>query len=186
MKWYRVVDNRSSHGFEIGDIVTQLRSDVFKNPKGDTWHLNSNDIVEINDITKMLVGKKGVQVISPYELNPIKAVYFNEIKRTTTVRFNDGDIITVKCSPDTEFDKHTGFVNAIAQKYIGSNSKIKRYINNATEIKKRYDVGDKVMIKSTGEKLTIDHVNRKGYMFAGHNSGVWKHEQLELLKRGNE
>jgi hypothetical protein len=67
----------------------------------------------------------------------IKAVYFNEIKRTTTVKFTDGDIITVKCSPDIEFDKHTGFVNAIAQKYIGSNSAIKRYINNANVIEKK-------------------------------------------------
>lgn len=81
-----------------------------------------------------VVDNRSFQIIYEYK---IKAVYFNEIKRTTTVKFTDGDIITVKCSPDTEFDKHTGFVNAIAQKYIGSNSKIKRYINNANVIEKK-------------------------------------------------
>jgi hypothetical protein len=98
-------------------------SGVFANSNGDTWELTNLEVSRIS---------------SPKDFkDKIKAVYFNEIKRTTTVKFTDGDIITVKCSPDIEFDKHTGFVNAIAQKYIGSNSAIKRYINNANVIEKK-------------------------------------------------
>lgn len=120
MNWYRVVDRLCGHEFEIGEIVTHLGNGVFRNSKGDTWDLTNLEVSRISS-----------------SKDKIKAVYFNEIKRTTTVKFTDDDIITVKCSPDTEFDKHTGFVNAVAQKYIGSNSKIKRYINNANVIEKK-------------------------------------------------
>lgn len=76
----------------------------------------------------------------PYSLT-IKTVYFNEKKRTTTVRWADGKTTTVRCAPEDTFDKSTGIAMCFMKKAHGNkgyfNKLLKKWSENGIDSSKK-------------------------------------------------
>ena len=58
----------------------------------------------------------------------IKNVLFNEVKKTTTVVFNDRTSVIVKCTDNDKFDPEMGLAMALARKYFGSRTKLRNAV----------------------------------------------------------
>lgn len=71
----------------------------------------------------------------------IKAVYFNEKKRTTTIRWADGKTTTVRCAPEDTFDKSTGIAMCFMKKAHGNrgyfNKLLKKWSENGIDSSKK-------------------------------------------------
>ena len=71
----------------------------------------------------------------------IEAVYFNEKKRTTTVRWVDGKTTTVRCAPEDTFDKSTGIAMCFMKKAHGNrgyfNELLKKWSKNGVDSSKK-------------------------------------------------
>ena len=76
----------------------------------------------------------------------IKAVYFNEKKRTTTVRWADGKTTTVHCAPEDTFDKSTGIAMCFMKKAHGNrghfNELLKKWSKNGIDSSKKEEKDD--------------------------------------------
>ena len=58
----------------------------------------------------------------------IDKVYFNEEKRTTVIKFKDGETVKSTASKDTEFSEYFGFVSALMKYQYGKVSNIETFI----------------------------------------------------------
>ena len=71
----------------------------------------------------------------------IKAVYFNEKKRTTTVQWADGKTTTVRCAPEDTFNKSIGITMCFMKKAHGNrgyfNELLKKWSKNGIDSSKK-------------------------------------------------
>ena len=63
----------------------------------------------------------------------IDKVYFNESKRTTTIKFKDGDISKATATVGTEFCEHTGFMAALFKYQYGKVKDLETFIKRKGE-----------------------------------------------------
>ena len=66
----------------------------------------------------------------------INHIWVNKAKGTTTVKFVDGDTVTVRKSKDTPFDVYYAVASAVAEKIYGSNHAFQRIIEKNTTYQK--------------------------------------------------
>lgn len=60
----------------------------------------------------------------------IRKIYYNEDKGTVAVRTSDGGVYTSKCSADDCFDLYIGVALALAEKWFGSKSAFRRFVDS--------------------------------------------------------
>lgn len=65
--------------------------------------------------------------------NLIDKVYFNESKRTTTIKFKDGDISKATATVGTEFCEHAGFMAALFKYQYGKVKDLETFIKRKGE-----------------------------------------------------
>lgn len=90
----------------------------------------------------------------------IKNVFFNEVKKTTTVLFNDHTSVVVKCTDNDEFDPEMGLAMALARRYFGSRTKLKKAVAKwvATSAPKNEQLKKKAARKAEKEAAQIEHL----------------------------
>lgn len=89
----------------------------------------------------------------------IKSVFFNEVKKTTTVVFNDDTSVVVKCTDRDGFDPEVGLAMALARKCFGSRSKFQKAVAKwvATSAPKNEQLRKKAVRKAEKEAAQIEH-----------------------------
>lgn len=89
----------------------------------------------------------------------IKNVFFNEVKRTTTVVFIDHTSVIVKCTDNDKFDPEMGLAMALARKCFGSRSKLQKAVAKwvKTSAPKNEQIREKVRKKAEKEAAQIEH-----------------------------
>lgn len=89
----------------------------------------------------------------------IKNVFFNEMKRTTTVVFLDHTSVIVKCTDNDEFYPEMGLAMAIARRYFGSRTKLKKAVDKwvATSAPKNEQLRKKAARKAEKEAAKVEH-----------------------------
>ncbi len=89
----------------------------------------------------------------------IKNVFFNEVKKTTTVVFNDHTSIIVKCTDKDEFDPEMGLAMALVRKCFGSRSKFQKAVAKwvKTSEPKNEQLRKKAARKAEREAAKIEH-----------------------------
>lgn len=92
-------------------------------------------------------------------ISGIKNVFFNEVKKTTTVVFNDHTSVIVKCTDNDEFDPEMGLAMALARKCFGSRSKFQKAVAKwvATSAPKNEQLKKKAARKAEKEAAQIEH-----------------------------
>lgn len=92
-------------------------------------------------------------------ISGIKNVFFNEVKKTTTVVFNDHTSVIVKCTNNDEFDPEMGLAMALARKCFGSRSKFQKAVAKwvATSAPKNEQLKKKAARKAEKEAAQIEH-----------------------------
>ena len=61
--------------------------------------------------------------------NEIKNVYFNEEKKTTTIKMTTGEVVTVRCTHGDTFDKEVGVKTAMLKYLTGCTGKFNDVVN---------------------------------------------------------
>lgn len=75
-----------------------------------------------------------IDEINMYILNNlIENVYFNEVKKTTTVKPKLGDAVTVRCGKDDKYDKEVGLKTALLKVLVGS-GKFNNVVNHWLDV----------------------------------------------------
>lgn len=59
----------------------------------------------------------------------IENVYFNESKKTVTVKMTDGEAITVKCCENDNYDREVGLKTALLKYLTGNSGKFNSIVN---------------------------------------------------------
>lgn len=92
-------------------------------------------------------------------LSGIKNVFFNEVKKTTTVVFNDHTSVIVKCTDNDHFDPEMGLAMAIARRYFGSRTKLKKAVDKwvKTSAPKNEQLKKKAVRKAEKVAAKIEH-----------------------------
>lgn len=88
---------------------------------------------------------------SPTSATPfgILAVSVNHDKKLVAVKFSDGDLRIVHCSPEDQFDPEIGFCIAVTRHLFGSRTKVRSFLDTRatviakTEQKPKLDDGNK-------------------------------------------
>lgn len=90
----------------------------------------------------------------------IKNVFFNEVKKTTTVVFNDHTSVVVKCTDNDEFDPEMGLAMALTRRYFGSRTTLKKAVAKwvATSAPKNEKLKKKAARKAEKEATQIEHL----------------------------
>lgn len=63
----------------------------------------------------------------------VDKVFYNEGKKSTTVMFSDGEVVKVKASEGTDFNRHSGLTSAITKKIFKSSRAINRLVDSGVE-----------------------------------------------------
>jgi len=89
----------------------------------------------------------------------IENVFFNEVKKTTTVVFLDHTSVIVKCTDNDHFDPEMGLAMAIARRYFGSRTKVKKAVDKwvATSAPKNEQLRKKAARKAEKEAAKVEH-----------------------------
>ena len=89
----------------------------------------------------------------------IKSVFFNEVKKTTTVVFNDDTSVVVKCTNKDEFDPEVGLAMALTKKLVGSRAKFQKLVDEwvATSAPKNEQLRKKAARKAEKEAAKVEH-----------------------------
>jgi hypothetical protein len=89
----------------------------------------------------------------------IKNVFFNEVKKTTTVVFNDHTSIIVKCTDNDRFDPEVGLAMALTKKLVGSRAKFQKLVDEwvANSAPKNEQLKKKAARKAEKEAAKIEH-----------------------------
>lgn len=89
----------------------------------------------------------------------IKSVFFNEVKKTTTVVFNDDTSVVVKCTDRDGFDPEVGLAMALTKKLVGSRAKFQKLVDEwvATSAPKNEQLRKKAARKAEREAAKIEH-----------------------------
>lgn len=86
----------------------------------------SKNIIIMDDFIKEEKGMKELY-------NLIDKVYFNESKRTTTIKFKNGDISKATATVGTEFCEHAGFMAALFKYQYGKVKDLETFIKRKGE-----------------------------------------------------
>ena len=92
-----------------------------------SWHRYPGQEDDINCILngpRNINKEENIMIISG-----IKNVFFNEVKKTTTVVFLDHTSVIVKCTDNDHFDPEMGLAMALARKCFGSRTKLKKAVD---------------------------------------------------------
>lgn len=92
-------------------------------------------------------------------ISGIKNVFFNEVKKTTTVVFLDHTSVIVKCADNDHFDPEMGLAMAIARRCFGSRTKLKKAVDKwvATSAHKNEQLRKKAARKAEKEAAKVEH-----------------------------
>lgn len=92
-------------------------------------------------------------------ISGIKNVFFNEVKKTTTVVFLDHTSVIVKCTDNDNFDPEMGLAMAIARRCFGSRTKLKKAVDKwvATSAHKNEQLRKKAARKAEKEAAKVEH-----------------------------
>lgn len=122
-----------------------------------SWHRYPG---QEDDINCILNGPRNINKEEIYMTIPeIKNVFFNEVKKTTTVVFNDHTSIIVKCTDKDEFNPEMGLAMALVRKCFGSRSKFQKAVAKwvATSAPKNEQLKKKAARKAEREAAKIEH-----------------------------
>lgn len=96
---------------------------------GDLVNYHKADFEPVTETTIETTEKGAYNMQNIKELyTNIEAVHFNKSKRTTVIRFNNGDKVKATCSTDTQFSEYGGFVAALTKYQYGSVEQISRLL----------------------------------------------------------
>lgn len=111
------------------------------------------------DINCILNGPKKYKEEKTMFIPEIKNVFFNEVKKTTTVVFNDHTSVIVKCTDKDEFNPEMGLAMALVRKCFGSRSKFQKAVAKwvATSAPKNEQLKKKAARKAEREAAKIEH-----------------------------
>ena len=89
----------------------------------------------------------------------IKNVFFNEVKKATTVVFNDHTSVVVKCAENDTFDPEIGLAMALTKKMFGSRTKLQKVVDKwvASSAPKNEQLRKKALRKAEKEAAKIEH-----------------------------
>lgn len=85
-----------------------------------------------NDIEDIISKTENEKEIETTNLLPIKKVFFNKTKKTTTVVFKDTNnndkVVVSKTSPRDKYDPEMGLAMCIAKEYFGNRNKLAKFV----------------------------------------------------------
>lgn len=144
----------------IHEAAARVVADAIK-AAGDSllcqsWHRYPG---QEDDINCILNGPKKYKEEKTMFIPEIKNVFFNEVKKTTTVVFNDHTSIIVKCTDKDEFDPEMGLAMALVRKCFGSRSKFQKAVAKwvATSAPKNEQLRKKAARKAEKEAAKVEH-----------------------------
>ena len=160
---YGMVSMSPSQRYEEAKKVTAALKEVTESlvmpmiTSCQTWNTYPGLQDDINCIlngAKKYNKEENVMIISG-----IKNVFFNEVKKTTTVVFNDHTSIIVKCTDRDTFDPEMGLAMALARKCFGSRSKFQKAVAKwvATSAPKNEQLRKKAARKAEKEAAKVEH-----------------------------
>lgn len=122
-----------------------------------SWHRYPGQEDDINCILngpRNINKEENIMIISG-----IKNVFFNEVKKTTTVVFLDHTSVIVKCTDNDHFDPEMGLAMAIARRCFGSRTKLKKAVDKwvATSAPKNEQLRKKAARKAEKEAAKVEH-----------------------------
>ena len=94
----------------------------------------------------------------------IKNVFFNEVKKATTVMFNDHTSVVVKCAENDTFDPEIGLAMALTKKMFGSRTKLQKVVDKwiANSAPNNEQLRKKAVRKAEKEAAKIEHFKAQG------------------------
>lgn len=100
-----------------------------------TQYILSKSKRTITRVDVLSMPSKRNNLFKPTDEFEVKMVYFNKERKTTTVRWADNSITTVRCSQEDVFNEMTGIAMCFMKKATGGsggfNKILKKWTNNA-------------------------------------------------------
>lgn len=129
------------------NIIARARSDEWVNRQTGRFAYANN--------TPTCQNKEENSMVIP----DIKNVFFNEVKKATTVMFNDHTSVVVKCAENDTFDPEVGLAMAITKKMFGSRTKLQKVVDKwvANSAPKNEQLRKKATRKAEKEAAKIEH-----------------------------
>ena len=125
------------------------------------WPDEFNEFHHTSGITDDIINEMTEMIIKSFNFDvpDIKSVFFNEVKKTTTVVFNDDTSVVVKCTDKDEFDPEVGLAMALTKKLVGSRAKFQKLVDEwvANSVPKNEQLKKKAARKAEREATKIEH-----------------------------
>jgi hypothetical protein len=158
------------HQHQNEKIELNTRYDLVSMSPSQSYEKANRVIVGLKELsasleTPMIISESQSRRLSDYNgkkitiMPDIKSVFFNEVKKTTTVVFNDHTSVIVKCTDNDRFDPEVGLAMALTKKLVGSRSKFQKLVDEwvANSAPKNEQLKKKAARKAEREAAKIEH-----------------------------
>lgn len=148
------LDEETKRANILNGLSEALRMPITSCQSWNTYPGQEDDINCILNGPRNINKEENIMIISG-----IKNVFFNEVKKTTTVVFLDHTSVIVKCTDNDHFDPEMGLAMALARKLFGSRSKFQKTVAKwvATSAPKNEQLRKKAARKAEKEAAKVEH-----------------------------